>query len=96
MLVHLKVPALVFAGLLLAQPAQGQSGNPAWLDDLKSQLQVEERCGVELFLNIHEGKLGSGNSYEARVRCRDGRMFDASRIDPDKKFTIKACKIAVC
>ncbi|WP_419909882.1 hypothetical protein [Hoeflea sp.] len=76
--------------------ALSQSSDPAWLDDLGLQLQAEEECAVNYFLNMREGQLGTSNYYEARVQCVDGRMFDASRTEPEEKFTIRPCGVAVC
>lgn len=76
--------------------AFAQSNDPAWLDDLQAQMQKDQGCTVDLFININEGALGSGRYYEARVQCRDGRLFDASRFEPESAFTINKCKIEVC
>jgi len=81
---------------LTASTAFAQSNDPAWLDDLQAQLEKDEGCIVDLFINIDEGTLGAGRYHEARVQCRDGRLFDASRIEPESVFTIKKCQIAVC
>jgi hypothetical protein len=86
----------VTALLLAAAPALAQSTDPAWLDDLSDQLAIEEDCAVEFYINIAEGKLGGRNTYEARAQCRDGRQFDASRIENDDKFTIAPCGVQVC
>ena len=88
--------AAVVSALMFAGSAFAQSNDPAWLDDLQDQMQRDKGCLVDLFFNIGEGELGSGRYYEARVQCRDGRLFDASRIDPKKEFEIKACEIVVC
>ena len=45
---------------------------------------------------MREGELGTSRYYEARVQCVDGRMFDASRTEPEEKFTIRPCGVAVC
>ena len=86
---------LLFSATLIAI-SYAQSKDPAWLDDLKMQLQSEQECEVSYFLNMQEGRIGTNNFYEARVQCVDGRMFDASRTEPEQKFTIKACGTAVC
>lgn len=77
-------------------PALSQSSDPAWLDDLGLQLQAQEQCAVNYYLNMREGELGTSRYYEARVQCVDGRMFDASRTEPEEKFTIRPCGVAVC
>ena len=77
-------------------PALSQSSDPSWLDDLGLQLQTELQCAVNYYLNMQEGQLGTNRYYEARVQCVDGRMFDASRTEPDEKFTIRPCEIAMC
>lgn len=87
---------LITALTLSANASFAQSNDPAWLDDLQLQMQKDKECTVDLFININEGKLGAGNYYEARVQCRDGRLFDAHRTEPEKIFTIKKCEIAVC
>ncbi len=76
--------------------SMAQSTDPAWLDDLGMQLRSELECEPNVYLNMREGKLGTNTVHEARVQCIDGRMFDASRVAPDKTFTIRACDIAVC
>jgi len=77
-------------------PLLAQSSDPAWLDDLRRQLAVDEACEVNYFLNMREGRLGANTYYEARVQCVDGRMFDASRTEPEKTFMIRPCGMAVC
>ncbi|WP_206057294.1 hypothetical protein [Nitratireductor sp. XY-223] len=76
--------------------ALSQSSDPAWLDDLGLQLQSEKECAVNYFLNMREGQIGTSRYYEARVQCVDGRLFDASRTEPEEKFTIRPCGVAVC
>jgi hypothetical protein len=99
----MRVPAkivVLYSALLVgtacASPALAQSQDPAWLDDLRMQLQVDEQCEVNYFVNMREGQLGAHNFYEARVQCSDGRMFDANKTEPEKQFTIKACGTAAC
>lgn len=84
--------------LILAwlSPASAQSSDPDWLDALRMQLEMEEACEVNYFINMREGQLGTSKTYEARVQCVDGRMFDASRTEPEKEFFIRPCGIAVC
>jgi len=86
----------LFLNAVLVATSFAQSSNPAWLDDLEIQLKAEQECEVSYFVNMQEGRIGANNYYEARVQCADGRMFDASRTEPEKKFTIKACGAAVC
>jgi hypothetical protein len=92
--------ALVAAAALFAapalNPALGQSSDPSWLDDVKSDIAVEKECKVALFMNIRESTLGGRVTYEARVRCEDGRMFDASRVGDTGFFEFKACESQVC
>ena len=85
----------LFLGLS-APGSLAQSTDPAWLDDLSMQLRSELECEPNLYINMREGVLGKNTVYEARVQCVDGRMFDASRVEPDKTFTIRACEIVVC
>ncbi len=85
------------AGLALSiLPAAAQSNNPAWLDQLKTEIADAKACDVTLFINIRESDLAGRRLYEARVQCADGRMFDASRQEPDKHFTFEACDTQVC
>ena len=89
--------ALSAALLLGLTPAVlAQSSDPAWLDNLSSQLAVEEDCAVEYFLNIREGTLAGRLTFEARAQCADGRQFDGSRIEPAADFTISECGVQVC
>lgn len=85
----------VLAGLM-PMAALAQSTDPAWLDDLKEQLAFDKECKVSYLMNMREGQLGGQLTYEARVQCEDGRMFDASRVGATGLFEIKACETQVC
>jgi hypothetical protein len=87
-----------FLLMLSVAPANSfaQASDPAWLDDLSYQISVEKECEVELVMNMREGELGGKQTFEARVRCEDGRMFDATRIGEHEDFTFKACDVQVC
>ena len=76
--------------------AYAQSSDPSWLEGLSQQLAVEQQCQVDYYVNTNEGKLGGMNTYEARAQCRDGRQFDASKIEPAENFTIRPCGTVVC
>ena len=88
--------AVVAVSTFVATTALAQSNDPAWLDDLGRQLRSEKQCEPNLYINMREGQLGTNKYYEARVQCVDGRMFDASRTEPDETFSIQACGVAVC
>jgi len=77
-------------------PALAQSADPAWLDDLSMQIEGQKQCKIAYLMKVHEGELGGKKTYEARVQCEDGRMFDAQRIGEVDSFTFKACEIQVC
>jgi hypothetical protein len=81
---------------LASQQAAAQSNNPAWLDQLKTEIAEAKSCDVTLFINIRESELAGRRLYEARVQCADGRMFDASRQEPDEHFAFQACDVQVC
>jgi hypothetical protein len=89
---------LIFVLSLFASlaPALAQSSNPAWLDDLSMQIEGQKQCKIAYLMKVHEGELGGQKTYEARVQCEDGRMFDAQRIGDVESFTFKACEIQVC
>ncbi|MEX3007276.1 hypothetical protein [Hoeflea sp. TYP-13] len=89
-------PMVVVICILPASGVLAQSSNSAWLDDLGMQLRAEKACEPNIFINMREGQLGANKYYEARIQCVDGRMFDATRTEPEKKFTITACGVAVC
>lgn len=94
---HSRSIALSTALLLgLTQAALAQSAKPAWLDNLSSQLAVQEDCAVDYYLNIREGTLGGRLTFEARAQCADGRQFDGSLIEPAEQFTISECGVQVC
>jgi hypothetical protein len=76
--------------------AHAQSSDPSWLDDLNFQIEAQRGCKVSWLVRVHEGELGGRKTYEARVRCLDGRMFDAQRIGEGEAFTFKACEIQTC
>lgn len=92
-----KLSAIALAALLATSSSVfAQSSDPAWLEDMNLQIMLSEECEVSYIVSMREGKLGAKNTYEARVQCVDGRMFDASRIGDDEPFTFKACEIQVC
>ena len=88
--------AVVAISTIVAATAFAQSTDPAWLDDLGMQLRSELECEPNLYINMREGQLGANKYYEARVQCLDGRMFDATRTEPEETFKIQACGMAVC
>ncbi len=90
------VPTILAFSLALAAPSFAQTADPSWLEDLSSQIESKEQCKVAYLIRVHEGELGSKKTYEARVQCVDGRMFDAQRIGDVEPFTFKACEIQVC
>jgi hypothetical protein len=90
---------LAFTALLLALsplPVLAQSSDPAWLDTLNFQMEHDKDCEVSYYIRIKEGVLGTQMTYEARLQCKDGRQFDATRVGDDEDFTIKECEIQVC
>ncbi|MFZ1812953.1 MAG: hypothetical protein WBO55_00805 [Rhizobiaceae bacterium] len=84
------------AALSLSSQAFAQSSDPSWLDDLKAQIAYDHECEVSYFLNVREGTLAGKMTFEARIQCADGRMFDASRIGENDRFEFKRCEIQVC
>ena len=82
--------------LLGHSAAFAQSSDPSWLEGLSHQLAVEQQCQVDYYVNTNEDKLGGMNTFEARAQCRDGRQFDASKIEPAESFTIRPCATVVC
>ena len=89
--------AAIAAGLLFAPvQAVAQTDNPAWLEQLEEQIAAEEECEVGFYILVNEEKLVGRVIQEARVQCVDGRQFDASRSEPDAKFTINECGTRVC
>ncbi len=99
-MLHDKFSTLVAVVLLLcvtgASAVLAQSTDPAWLDDLSEQLASQLECEANYFVNIQEGQLGASRYYEARVQCLDGRLFDATRTEPDRDFLIRPCGKAIC
>ena len=93
--IHLLALAISLV-LYMGRPAFSQSSNPAWLDDLEGELLLDKDCQVIEYLDMHEGKLGGRNTYFAKVKCQDGREYDASRIEPEEEFTIRLCEIVTC
>ena len=76
--------------------AFAQTSDPAWLDTMNAQILEENSCEVVAIVRMSEGELGGRPTYEARVRCADGRMYDATRIGEGADFEFKACEIQVC
>lgn len=84
--------------MLISMPAlaAAQSSDPAWLDVLQEQIAFDKNCEIAYLLNMREGVLGGQQTFEARVQCVDGRMFDASRIGTTAHFEFRACEIQAC
>ena len=77
-------------------PIAAQSSDPAWIEDLEFELAVNHECKVVDYLNMQEGKLGGKNFYSAKVKCEDGREFDASKTETDEEFSIRQCEVITC
>lgn len=88
----ISILSLVF----LASSANAQSSDPAWLEDLNFQIAIDKQCEVVYLVKMQESLLGAEPTFEARVQCEDGRMFDASRIGETAPFTFAECGIQVC
>ncbi|MEP1205765.1 MAG: hypothetical protein ABJM29_12180 [Rhizobiaceae bacterium] len=76
--------------------ANAQQTDPPWLKDLEVQIENEQGCDTNYFLNLHEYTLGNDKVYEAKVQCVDGRQFDANRTGEFAPFVIRACQPVVC
>lgn len=89
--------AATFASFLLASGVGlAQTDNPAWFDQLEEQIAAQEQCEIGFYTFVNEEKLGGRTIQEARVQCVDGRQFDASRTEPEVRFTISECATRVC
>ena len=88
--------AFAAAQLALLHATALAQTDPAWLDELKTQIQVDQECNPNYFLNIAEYRLGDDLIQEAKVVCVDGRQFDATRTGEFSLFVIKACQPVVC
>lgn len=86
LMLAMTIPVLSFA----------QGTDPAWLDELKVQIEQDENCDSNYFLDVQEYSLGGTKVYEARVQCVDGRQFDAKRTGRNAPFVISACQPVVC
>ncbi len=91
---QISIAALVICAA--ATNAQSQSPDPGWMDELRSQLIIEQACQASYFPNLHEFDGPLGLQQRARVQCEDGRMFDAERFSPDESFKIQACGTQTC
>lgn len=91
-------PRLLFSTLvaLSVTPALAQTSDTGWLDQVTEQIAEAEQCEVGFFIHVREQELGGRRIYEARVQCVDGRQFDATRADPDTRFSFALCQVKVC
>ena len=81
---------IAFFALVAVMPAFAQSSDPSWLEDLNFQIEGQKQCKVAYLIQVREGELGGKKTYEARVQCEDGRMFDAVRVGEFESFKFKA------
>ncbi len=86
----------IFSLCLLSNGTFAQTTDPAWLEELNFEIAAEKQCEVIYIVRMQEGVLGGQPTYDARVQCEDGRMFDASRIGEAAPFTFALCEIQVC
>ena len=70
--------AFAAAQLVLLHATALAQTDPAWLDELKTQIQLDQECNPNYFLNIAEYRLGDDLIQEAKVVCIDGRQFGGS------------------
>jgi hypothetical protein len=91
-----RLAATVASLLLVSGTGLAQTDNPAWLDQLEEQIAEQEQCEIGFYTFVNEEKLGGRTIQEARVQCVDGRQFDASRAEPEVRFTITECGTRVC
>jgi hypothetical protein len=81
---------------LIASFAMAQSSNPAWTDELSSQLAVSKQCEVTSFTIVIETIKNNQIHYSARAQCVDGRQFDGERAGDKGQFLLSACDVKVC
>ncbi len=82
--------------LPVPQPGAQETFDSVWLEKLNKQLMDEQDCEVAFYVRLNEGELGGRKTMEARAQCEDGRAFDASRVEPEATFTIRACDVQTC
>lgn len=90
------IAAATVLALASAVSAYAQSSDPAWLDQLQFEIRAAKRCEISYLIRVHEGRLGEKTTYEARVQCQDGHMYDASRTGEDAPFVFTQCERQVC
>lgn len=73
-----------------------QSSDPDWIEQLRLQAAELKECSIAYLMNLREGELGGQPTYEARIQCEDGRLFDAFRAGRIGEFEFKACEVQVC
>ncbi len=75
--------------ITLSSAGAAQSVDPPWTEDLTWQLGVENDCKVDKYISTHDGKIGERAFFEARLKCSDGRILDAHRLEPQETFVIR-------
>ena len=90
-------PALILVADCGSFSRRGPSAatDPPWLELLGEHARLIKQCDIDYIVRFHESELGGRKFYEARIKCADGRMFDATRARPDL-FEFKACEVKVC
>jgi hypothetical protein len=88
----LHIAAVAVSNLIAFNSVAAQPSDPAWLDHLNDQARLLEKCEIDYIVRFHEGELAGRKFFEARIKCADGRMFDATRIGTVDFFRFKACE----
>ncbi len=88
--------AILVATVAVAPGSASAATDPPWLELLGEHARLIKQCDIDYIVRFHESELGGRKFYEARIKCADGRMFDATRAGPAGFFEFKACEVKVC
>ena len=88
--------ALLAVTLLGMATTTSGHADDSWQAVLRLQLEADQRCQLDHMISVRELPVAQLGALEGRLRCKDGREFDFSRVKPHLKFELRLCAPAVC
>ena len=66
----------------------------SWSEELAAEIGLAETCEVDFLTQVTDREVNGVQIIFAKVHCRDGRVFDATRTGAFEPFDFKICPAA--